>query len=166
MKYDNTFVRRQDRLLACEEALTLLREGEYGVLSLCDADQPYGLPVNYVWDGASSLYVHCAPQGRKLRILAANPRASFCVVGRTRVLSRQFTTEYESLVACGTACPVEDEGEVRRALTLLIEKYSPQDRETGLVYLEKSLFRTRVLRLDMDTLSGKSKRMKKTTGIE
>lgn len=158
MEYDNACVRRQDRLLDSESALTLLREGEYGVLSLCDAGQPYGLPVNYVWDGASSLYIHCAPQGRKLRLLAANPRASFCVVGRTQVLSRQFTTEYESIVACGAAYPVEDRQEIRRALTLLIDKYSPHDRDTGLVYLEKSLSRTRALRLDIETLSGKCKK--------
>jgi uncharacterized protein len=34
MKYNNDNVRRQDRLLAEDEARELLRTGEYGVLSM------------------------------------------------------------------------------------------------------------------------------------
>ena len=38
MEYDNSAVRRQDRLLEESDALRLLREGEYGVLSFCDGN--------------------------------------------------------------------------------------------------------------------------------
>lgn len=160
--YDNTSVRRQDRLLDRDRAEELLRRAEYGVLSLCDAHLPYGIPVNYVWDGDTALYIHCALQGRKLRAIEENPHASFCVVGRTQVLPRQFTTEYESILAQGVVRPVADEDEKRRALTLLLDKYSPDERTLGLHYMEKSLPRTLVLRLDIETLSGKCKKTTKT----
>lgn len=103
MEYDSSSIRRQDRLLEKSEAVRLLREGEYGFLSLCDGDRAYGIPVDYAWDGNTSIFIHCAPEGRKLRILEKNPRVSFCVVGPTRVISHLFTTEYESIVAQGTA---------------------------------------------------------------
>ena len=160
MQYDNTPVRRQDRLLDRDSALDLLRKGEYGVLSLCRENVPYGVPVNYVWDNGSALYIHCAPQGRKRRIIDENPRTSFCVVGSTQVLPRQFTARYESILAQGTVHPVADEAEKRLAIGLLLDKYSPQYKEDlGLHYMEKSLSRTLVLRLDIETLSGKCKKI-------
>ena len=92
MIYDNSGVRRQDRLLTEAEARGLLAAGEYGVLSMCDGGEAYGIPVSYVWDGAESLYIHCAPEGRKLRCVAASPRVSFCVTGPTHVVPERFTT--------------------------------------------------------------------------
>ena len=80
----------------------------------------YGIPVSYVWDGAVALYFHCAPEGRKLNLLAADDRASFCVVGRTRVIPDQFTTAYESIVLEGRV-RMNLPGEERwRALELLL----------------------------------------------
>lgn len=63
MQYDNTQVRRQDRLLDEEAARSLLRDGEYGILSMRDENgKSYGLPINYVWDNDNALYIHCAPR--------------------------------------------------------------------------------------------------------
>ena len=28
-----------------------------------DGGRGYGMPLNYVWDGADALYIHCAPDG-------------------------------------------------------------------------------------------------------
>ena len=61
MIYDNSGVRRQDRLLTEAEARGLLAAVEYGVLSMCDGGKAYGIPVSYAWDGNESLYIHCAP---------------------------------------------------------------------------------------------------------
>lgn len=166
MIYDNSSIRRQDRLLPAERAEALLREGEYGVLSLvCPADGPdsapvpYGIPVNFVWDGDRRIYLHGAPEGRKLRCIAGNPEVSFTVVGRTNVLPGKFTTEYESIVLeCRAETGLSAE-ERRAALDLLLRKYSPEDRETGLRYAEKSFHRTEIIRLTVRTCSGKAKRV-------
>ena len=69
MKYVNNRVRRQDRLMDEQRALELLRDGEYGVLSMVADDAGYGIPVNFVWDGDHSVYIHCAPEGRKLQAI-------------------------------------------------------------------------------------------------
>lgn len=100
MEYNNNVIRRQDRLLSNEGVLSLLRTGEYGVLSMIDnredKEMAYGVPVNFAWDGKESVYIHCAPEGRKLRCLGKNASVSFCVVGKTKVILDKFTTAYQS----------------------------------------------------------------------
>ena len=158
MKYDNSVVRRQDRLLDEERARALLRSAEWGVLSMCDEDgAPYGLPVNFVWDGASSLYLHCAPDGRKLRCLSHEPRVSFTIVGRVHLLPAKFTTEYESVILTGAASHQLGDDEKRHALELLLDKLSPNDKEVGMKYAAASFHRVKIIRLDIVHWSGKRK---------
>lgn len=88
MKYNNDDVRRRDRLLSEQRATELIRIAEYGVLSMIDEDgQPYAIPVNHVWDGEDSLYIHCAPEGKKLRAIAKEPQSMSLYRGR-----RKFAT--------------------------------------------------------------------------
>lgn len=158
--FDNSGVRRQDRLLELEDAIKLLESGEYGYLSLIDGDAPYGIPITYMWDGNRSIYLHCAPEGRKLRAIGDAPvPASFCIVGRTQVIPHKFTTAYESIVLEGTIRLITDELESWKALKLLLDKYSPNDKVIGLKYSEKSFHRTRILRIDIERWSGKAKRL-------
>ncbi len=157
MHYNNEQVRRQNRLLPEEEAHRLLREGEYGVLSMTADEGAYSIPISFAWDGAQSIYFHCAPEGRKLRAIAKSPRVSFCVVGRTQVISHQFTTGYESIVVTGTAHTGLPAAERMHALELILDKYSPNDKEVGLKYAEKSFARTEIIRVDIESASGKAK---------
>ncbi len=158
MIYSNSDVKRQDRLMDERSARNLLQIGEYGVLSVtCDDCGVYGLPINYVWDGDKSIYLHCAPEGRKLRCIDENNRVSFCVIGKTNVISDKFTTEYESIILeCLAERNLPDETRMH-ALSLLIEKYSPDNKETGMIYAEKSFHRTEIIRLEIIKWSGKSK---------
>ena len=99
MKYNNDNVRRQDRLLEEDRAYALLREGEYGVLSMTTpTGGAYGIPLNFVWDRQENIYIHCAPRGRKLDCIALYPEVSFCVIGNTHVVPEQFSTNYSSIV--------------------------------------------------------------------
>ena len=163
MEYNNNVIRRQDRLLSNEGVLSLLRTGEYGVLSMIDnredKEMAYGVPVNFAWDGKESVYIHCAPEGRKLRCLGKNACVSFCVVGKTKVIPDKFTTAYQSIIL---ECQAETglaEDERRKALHLILEKYSPDHVETGKKYVERSFGRTNVIKLNIIRWSGKSKRM-------
>lgn len=162
MKYNNTTIRRQDRLLTEAAARRLLKQGEYGYLSMLREDGiPYGLPISYVWNNEDIIYLHCAPEGTKLRCIAHQPAVSFCVVGRTNVIPRQFTTEYESIVLQCQASTGLDETERKEALRLLIEKYAPDDVALGLTYAAKSFHRTEIIRLTIQEWSGKSKVVRK-----
>ena len=157
MRFDNSRVRRQDRLLSQAEALEILRTGEYGYLSMHDEQGAYGLPVNYVLDG-EIIYIHSASEGRKLRCVEYDPRVSFCVVGSERLISEEFTTQYRSVVVEGRASLVEDDSLRRKALRGLIDKYSSAYREQGYAAIEGSLHRTAVLAIEVESISAKSKK--------
>ena len=159
MRYCNDSVRRQDRLLDEARAWEILRRGEYGVLSMASAEGGYGVPVNYAVSG-DTIYIHCAPEGRKLRAMVANPRVSFCVVGHKRIVPEEFTTEFESIIASGVARVVESDEERRQALRLIVEKYSAEYIEQGLQAIERSVHRTAVVAIEVDNLTGKVKMMR------
>ena len=156
MIYDNSTVRRQDRLLDEARAREILQVGEYGFLAMASAEGGYGVPINYAISG-DTIYLHCAPEGRKLQAVANDNRVTFCVVGEKRLIPEQFTTMYESVVASGSARIVEDVDERRKALRLIVEKYASQHVEEGLKAIERSLHRTAVVAIEVHTLTGKSK---------
>lgn len=156
----NDTIRRQDRVMTEEEALPLLETGEYGFLAMqAEEGGGYGLPLSYAWDAERhAVYIHCAPEGRKLRCLAAEPRVSFCIVGRTHVLPEQFTTEYQSVLLFGTATAELDDAERRHGLDLILRKYCPHLLDIGKKFAKTSFHRTRVIRIDISAWSAKTKK--------
>jgi nitroimidazol reductase NimA-like FMN-containing flavoprotein (pyridoxamine 5'-phosphate oxidase superfamily) len=158
MQYNTNNVRRQDRLLNEPEATSLLQTGEYGVLSMQAGNEGgYGIPINYAWDGQHAIYLHCALEGHKLNSIAECNKVSFCVVGKTNVISNKFTTGYESIILKCTAHIGLSTKERMKALELILEKYSPNDKETGMKYAKKSFDQTEIIRLKIIEWSGKTK---------
>jgi len=141
-------------------ARALIAKAEYGVLSMSGQDgDPYGIPINYVWDGGDLLYVHCAPDGRKLRLLRENPKVSFCIVGSVKLQSTRFTTVYESVVMKGTAELVETDEERWQAIRLILRKLAPEHIEEGIRQSQRSFGRVAIVRIRVSEFSGKCKRM-------
>lgn len=158
MRYVNETVRRQDRLMDEARAIELLSTSEYGVLSMVDKDGiAYGVPLNYVWDGKNSIFIHCAPVGRKLEALEKNPNVSFCIVGDVKLLPGKFTTEYESVVLKGVAHIHLSPEERMAALLKLVDKLSPDFKELGAKYSKMSFHRVNIIRVDFSEYSGKCK---------
>jgi len=150
-------IRRKDRAIDQAEAKHLLATCEYGILSTADGtNQPYGIPVNYVYQN-DSIYFHCAKSGHKLDNIEDNPTVSFCVVGKTKVLSSEFATEYESAVAFGIASEIHGT-EQNDALVAILEKYSPEYITQGMRYIEKNDNATTVIKIDINHMTGKARR--------
>ncbi|PTL32868.1 5-nitroimidazole antibiotic resistance protein [Prevotella sp. oral taxon 376] len=163
MIYDNSEVRRQDRLLDEKRAMELLKNNEYGFLSMIsEVNEPYGIPVNYVWDGRESIYIHCAPEGKKLRALRKSPKVSFCLIGNVRLMPGMFTTEYESVIFEGTAHLDLPDYEKMDALHLMIDKLSADFKELGDKYAHKSFHRVEIIRINLMKFSGKRKHVRAT----
>lgn len=154
-KFDNSVIRRQDRLLAFERAEFLLKQGEYGFLAL-GGDGGYGIPVNFALVN-DIIYIHCAPEGEKIYRVSQDSRASFCIVGHTRPIGEKFTTEYESVLVKGSIHIVSNDDERKNALRAIISKYSPNHIEAGEKAIERSFHRTAILALQIEHISAKSK---------
>ena len=147
-------MRRQDKELGSDEAINLLTDCEYGVLSTIGSDgQPYGVPLNYAYKD-NCIYFHCALTGHKIDNIDNNPRVSFCAVGNTKVLPSEFSTNYVSAVAFGVASEVQG-SERYDALVLLLEKFSPDFMEEGKKYIEKLDNVTKVFKIEVEHISGK-----------
>ncbi len=150
-------MRRVDRELGREEAESILRRGEFGVLCTCGNDGvPYGVPVNYVYDG-DSIAFHGAGVGHKVQNMQENACASFTVVTATELLPEKFSTRYESAIAFGRVSLVGGERK-RSLLRALVEKYSPAFREKGDAYIRHDADKTSVFELNVVRLRGKAHR--------
>ena len=155
--YTTRSLRRQDRAMTEQNARLLLRESTYAVLCMENIDGGgYGIPINYAWDEEDSIYFHCAGMGHKLRCIQNNPRVSLVVLKAPGVLGEQFSMAYESVIVQGNVDIVNNSEEKRKALTLLIQRITPQHIERGEQYINRAIDITTVLRLRISEFSGKS----------
>lgn len=147
-------LRRQDKQMSSVDVARLLTQAEYGVLSTAGEDgQPYGMPLNYVFK-ENAIYFHCALIGHKLDNIEKNPKVSFCVVGDVEVLPAEFSTNFVSAVVSGVASEVQG-NERYNALEWLLEKYSSNFMEEGKKYIEKLDKATKVIKIEVQHMSGK-----------
>ena len=147
-------MRRFRQQLSEESAREILSKCSNGVLSLVGEDgAPYGVPLSFAYDGEAAVYFHCALDGRKLDCIRHDRRCSFCVVGQDLIAPEEFTTHFRSVIVEGTVRIVEDSDEIMKGLMLLCDKYLPGVDPSA--ELSKYLSRVAVLRLDIQTLTGK-----------
>lgn len=172
-------MRRKDREMDREFGIEIIDKSEYGVASMIDGTEPYGLPLSIVRIG-DALYFHSAKEGRKVDILANNPTVSIVFVGEKRIpenystdeleemnkdpskavqfISSVFTTEFESAIVTGAAEIVEDETEKIQAMRAVCEKYTPNKMKYFNTAIRAGLSRTNVYQVKIDELTSKRKK--------
>jgi nitroimidazol reductase NimA-like FMN-containing flavoprotein (pyridoxamine 5'-phosphate oxidase superfamily) len=148
-------MRRPDRLVTNRAAIDdVLRRAELLHLAMSGADGPYVVPVNFGYDG-ERIYIHCALEGRKLDVLAQDPRVCFEASVDVRVVPATgcgWTARFRSVVGFGTASLVTDDAEKAYALGVVISHYSGEP-ETVPAAKAKGVA---VLRIDIESMTGKA----------
>jgi nitroimidazol reductase NimA-like FMN-containing flavoprotein (pyridoxamine 5'-phosphate oxidase superfamily) len=150
-------MRRQDRAIGEKEALDLLSEAEYAVLSTVNENgAPYGVPLNFCVI-KDCIYFHCAAEGQKIDNILRNRLVSFCVVGNTEVLPGKFSTKFASAIVSGTA---EEVFALDKQLALegLLKKYSAEYFDKGKKYIVAAEGKTRVFKIIIKELTGKARK--------
>jgi nitroimidazol reductase NimA-like FMN-containing flavoprotein (pyridoxamine 5'-phosphate oxidase superfamily) len=147
-------LRRKDRALDPELSLSILQEGEYGVLATTSPERgPLATPLNYVClDGR--IYFHAAREGHKMENLAQDPRVCFCIVGPTKVLPNSLSMAYVSVIILGRASLVEGD-EKKLALEALVRRFGGALPEGGADCVGDEASDTAVIRIDIESLQGK-----------
>ncbi len=149
-------MRRKERAMDESQAVTLLEEAQLGVLCTAGADaEPYGVPLNYCYVREdNALFFHCATEGRKMENIKSNPRISFTVTGRNRIIPERLTTYYESVIVSGRASLVQGDEEKALRLDQLCRHLTPGVQwqgDAGCSHLKH----TAIVRIDIDSISGK-----------
>lgn len=153
-------MRRKDRKMSEEFALSVLKKCEYSTLAMVNEEgRPYCIPVSTVLDeNRRAVYFHCAGAGYKAELLKANPEVCMSGVGATHLVPEENTTEFESFVLEGRAEFVEEEEEKIHALRLIVEKFAPSNMHNFQKSLDKSLKITSVVKIPIRAISGKRKK--------
>ncbi len=149
-------MRRNDRQLSNAQTIAILERGNLGVLSTVDQDnQPYGVPVNYVYH-QGAIYFHCATEGYKLLNISHQPQVSFCVIEKSELIPETFSTDYVSAIVFGKAYTVDGQEKIE-ALQWLIKHLAGNEIEKGDAYIQLQAEFTMVVRIDIKLLTGKAK---------
>ncbi|WP_333803878.1 pyridoxamine 5'-phosphate oxidase family protein [Sulfurospirillum sp.] len=115
-------------------AQEILASCEHGTLCLVDGDEPYAVPLNFAWyDG--KICFHGSKEGRKMEVIAKNPKASFSVVKPLSLLPSYFSNTraacpasqlYISVHFVGMIELVEELSQKANVLNALMQKLQPE----------------------------------------
>lgn len=176
-------MRRKDREMDEDFALEIIDKSDFANLTTIDEENiPYTIPISTAREG-KKIYMHSAKEGRKIENIKKNKYATMTFVGDIRVpdpikkeeyeevkekgldnkylLSKKFTTEYESAIVVGNIHVVKKDEEKIKGLKLLSEKYTPENMKYFNEAIESSLNFLEVIRLDIKEIKGKRKKFDK-----
>ena len=144
------------------DAAQVLRVGTVDDKGMFIVPMSYG----YEWrDSAAfpTFYLHSAREGRKARAWSANNGQGVIVAAELDIdrgnivgaYSCAYSRSYQSVMATGTVCPVESDGERLHALQLLMAHAAPNEEIP--VFEPVALARVGIFRIDIAELSAKER---------
>lgn len=143
------------RVLSREEMEALLRQSKVGRLALSCQDNPYVIPLCFVYH-LGALYFHCSPEGKKMDYLRSNSRACYQVDQVGEIISSEkpckFNYCFRSVLAEGTISVVTQDEEKFTALQQLVKKYGGPETAGRLTAGDART--VQVLKLTINSLSG------------
>ena len=146
---------KDDNQLPQDQALKMLEESGYGVMALeGDNSYPYTVPVNFVFRD-NRIYIHGAPEGHKADAIKRNDKVSFCVVAKADIVPEAYNCLFLSTVVFGRIRSAANEEEKRRALELMIQKYSKGFEEGGKKYINAAWDEVQVFVIEPEHITAK-----------
>jgi nitroimidazol reductase NimA-like FMN-containing flavoprotein (pyridoxamine 5'-phosphate oxidase superfamily) len=126
-------------------------------LALCAENRPYLVTISHAYDAAHKcFYFHCAPTGRKLDLIRANPQVYGQVLEDCGYVAGECEHKYRTVQFEGRAEVVADPDEKLRALRLLIDRLEPEPEPIKVRLLKpERLTSVAVIRVTVTGWSGK-----------
>ena len=144
--------KRERQITDPEQILDILNKGKVLHLGLCVDNEPYVVPMNYGYTmetGKLVIYLHSAVRGKKLDMIAVNPKVFFeidCdVVPFDGVMPCQYGVTYSSVMGKGTAQIVEDVEEKKKAMSILMKTQTGKDFS----FVDRLVSMVAVIRIDV-----------------
>ena len=126
--------KRERQITDWDQIKGILDRGKVLHLGLCVDNEPYVVPMNYGYtaqDEKLTLYLHSAVRGKKLDMIAANPKVFFEIdcdmIPFEGILPCQYGVSYSSVMGKGRARLVEDVEEKKKAMSILMKTQTGKD---------------------------------------
>lgn len=155
-------MRRNDRAVTDPARIAEVLEAcQVCRLGLIDKGQAYVVPMNYGYcyeEGALTLYLHCAPEGRRLGLLEENPNVGF-EMDRMESYTGEgdipctYSCRYASLIGTGRAERLETAAEKMDALARIMRHVAGREFS----FTEKMAEPVVVLRIKVNEFSCKER---------
>ncbi|MBN2345198.1 MAG: pyridoxamine 5'-phosphate oxidase family protein [Candidatus Aminicenantes bacterium] len=149
--------RKEKEIRDAAEMRAILKATRYVTVAMCRGDEPYLATLSHGYDEErNAIFFHCARQGKKIEILKANPRVwGQAFIDHGYAFGR-CDHLFESVQFAGRVTFVDDPGEKRRALGVMIRQLEREpDKVAAAQVTDKSVAKVCIGRIDIDFMSGK-----------
>lgn len=148
-------MRRKDRGITDHaEIEAILDEAMVCRIGLADGGQPYIVPLSFGYEDGS-VYIHSAPEGKKIALLEKNPRCCFEVDICDRVIRGDkpcsWGMRYRSVIGYGRAAILTDTKEKRHGLNCIMRHYHGGTHE----FSDNDTASVTVIRIRIESMTGK-----------
>lgn len=156
-------MRRKDREITDRETINeIIRSCDCCRLGFRDRQGVYILPLNFGFteeNGQRVFFFHGAAQGKKAELIKSQPHIGFELDTAHEVESAPdacgYSFRYKSVIGEGSVCFINNDGEKRAALCLIMEHYTGK---ADWQFDERILASTAVIKLTVTSLSCKERK--------
>jgi nitroimidazol reductase NimA-like FMN-containing flavoprotein (pyridoxamine 5'-phosphate oxidase superfamily) len=149
--------RKEKEIKDPAEIRAILGAAKYVTIAMCRGDEPYLVTLSHGYDEKrNAVYFHCAREGKKIEILAANNRVWGQALADRGYAEGRCDHLFRSVHFRGRVTFIEEEAEKRHALGTMIRQLEKEpDRVMAAQVTGSSVANVRVGRIDIDFMSGK-----------
>ena len=124
-------------------------------VAMIDGDLPYIIPFNFGYS-KGALYIHSAPEGKKIDLLRKDSRVCFEVEDSMEITKGDracdWTTPYRSVVGYGNVEILSDEASKQQGLEVIMAQHGAPEL---IDFNQKNLDRMVILKLTISSITGK-----------
>ncbi|OHE74960.1 MAG: hypothetical protein A2107_14120 [Verrucomicrobia bacterium GWF2_62_7] len=154
-------MRRTDKEIADRQQIDEIIRGSLVCrVAMAKDNTPYVVPMSFGYDGAA-IYLHTAPEGKKIEYFAANPQVCFefehnVELRRDPQSACKWTFSFESVIGYGTISELVEPVQKEQALNEIMRQYSGRTWP----FEAASVAKVRVWKIAITSMTGKQSKPK------
>ena len=138
-----------------EELEEILKAALICRIAMMDGIRPYIIPFNYGYK-SGSLFIHSAPEGKKIKLLGQSPEVCFEVEETMEITKGvnacDWSTRYRSIVGYGSMEILSDEKSKQEGLEVIMAQHGAPEL---IEFNPKNMNRMVILKLSISSMTGK-----------
>ena len=152
-------MRRKEKKMTEDMVYEYLKKCNVIRIAMFNDEYPYIVPMNYGYerlDGQDIIYMHCANEGKKIKLLQSNPRVGFELDMDYGITDDEnpakCSTKYASLIGSGIIELVDGFTDKAHALSVLMKELANREVQ---VFDKRVVDKTTILKLTIKDVTGK-----------